>query len=96
MILENDLKIHIFLESVESAVASAPASRFKDPALMYTSSSADHLQCRQGYLILEYLKINNVTRYKKKRQLDILDYKNIKGLNIIEDLKVNSVYAHCW
>ncbi len=40
--LENDLKIHVFLESVESAVesavASAPASavasasRFKDPA----------------------------------------------------------------
>ncbi len=33
-ILENDLDIHVFLESVESALAveSAPASRFKDLA----------------------------------------------------------------
>ncbi len=51
MILENDLKIHIFLEAVASAVAAAVASemasesasemasegatRFKDPAQMY-------------------------------------------------------------
>ena len=41
VILENDLKIHVFLEAVElavasvvaSTVASAVASRFKDPAL---------------------------------------------------------------
>ena len=32
VILKNDFKIHVFLESVESARASAPASRIKDPA----------------------------------------------------------------
>ena len=32
MILENDLKFHVFLEAVESEVAAAVASRFKDPA----------------------------------------------------------------
>ena len=47
MILENALKIHVFLESVDLAVAAAvaaavasaqalaPASRFKDPALLF-------------------------------------------------------------
>ena len=33
VILENDLKIHVLMAAVESAVASAVASRFKDPAL---------------------------------------------------------------
>ncbi len=41
MILENDLKIHVFLATVElaaavpSVVESAVASRFKDPALVF-------------------------------------------------------------
>ena len=32
MILENDLKIHVFLAAVELALAAAVASWFKDPA----------------------------------------------------------------
>ena len=54
VILENDLKIHVFLESVASAVASAPASavapasRFKDPAqvklMQVTGGSGRRLQ----------------------------------------------------
>ena len=52
VILENDLKIHVFLESVASApasaVAPAPASRFKDPAqvklMQVTGGSGRRLQ----------------------------------------------------
>ncbi len=33
VILENNLKIHVFLAAMESAVAKAVASRFKEPAL---------------------------------------------------------------
>ncbi len=44
MILENDIKIHVFLAAVESAVAAAAVvtsavdSPFKDPALVFEFS----------------------------------------------------------
>ena len=74
MILENDLKIHVFLAAVESAMAAAAVSavalQFTDPALASVTSMiyASSLSC-------PWFSGKNGTHYKQARETIHYGYK---------------------